>query len=79
MDAAGLESKENIEVVVESIQINEPTNISQDHTSDLSKGKDLNFASSNTSSAVSTLLVSERTCSGTESVQISEKLISREN
>lgn len=77
IEAAGLE---NTELVVERIQLQNPTNIDcEDRTKELNQCENLNPASSSIATTVSTLLVSERTCSGTESVQISEKLISREN
>ena len=70
MDAAGLEKTDNAELVVESIQINDPTITNcEECTNDLNKCEDLKPASSS-STTVSTLLVSERTCSGSESVQI---------
>jgi len=76
-DAAGLEDKENTELLVESIQIGSPTNNEQGNPANSSEGE--NLSTSNSDTTVSTLLVSERTCSGTESVQITEKLIKRES
>ena len=77
MDAAGLEDKENTELLVESIQIGSPTNNEQGNPANSNEGE--NLSTSNSDTTVSTLLVSERTCSGTESVQITEKLIKRES
>ena len=67
IDAAKLEYKQHSELAVESILFN--SDISEKEILDTSKDV----------STISTLIVSERKYSGTESVQIDEKLINREN
>ena len=77
-DAAGLKEKQAENLMVTSIQLNQPVGESiQELDSKLSESLSQNSATQK--GIVSALLVSERQYSGTESVQISEKLINRES
>ena len=80
-DAAGLELNECKHFTVASIEVDTASPNSKTH--ELHKNADnsggFHQDSSNNPNIVSALLVSERKFSGTESVQISEKLINREN
>ena len=81
IDAAKLEYKQHSELAVESILIEnileKSDSRNQLDNSDISEKEILD--TSKDVSTISTLIVSERKYSGTESVQIDEKLINREN
>lgn len=79
IDAARLEYKEHADLAVDSILIDNfsPEIESGTHQNNQDK-KETQYASNDTTT-VSTLIVSERKYSGTESVEINEKLINREN
>ena len=81
MDAARLDNKEHADLAVESILIsnNSPNIESKTQHLNLEEKTQETSDSCNDVSNVSTLIVSERKYSGTESVQINEKLIQREN
>ena len=81
IDAARLEYKEHADLAVDSILIDNisPEIESRTHQNDQDKGEKETQDASNDTTTISTLIVSERRYSGTESVQINEKLINREN
>ena len=81
IDAAKLDNKEHADLAVESILIsnNSPNIESTTHHLNVEEKTQETLDSFNDVSTVSTLIVSERKYSGTESVQINEKLIQREN
>ena len=74
LEASGLKTDEYDEIVVEDLQFdansrNYHRNVSEDS----------NVESGNNNARISAILVSERKCSGTETVQIKENLINHEN
>ena len=78
-DAAGLEHNEKY-LAVKSIQVDVNLNNSKmQDQENIHEGGELHQESSEAPVNISALLISERKCSGTESVQINEKLINREN
>ena len=81
IDAAKLDNKEHADLAVESILIsnNSPYIESKTHHLNVEEKTQETLDSFNDVSTASTLIVSERKYSGTESVQINEKLIQREN
>ena len=81
IDAARLEYKEHADLAVDSILIDNVSPEIESRTHQNNQHKDEREAkdASNVTNTVSTLIVSERRYSGTESVQINEKLINREN
>ena len=81
IDAARLEYKDHADLAVDSILIDNisPENESGTHQNNQDKEEMEAQDASNDTTTVSTLIVSERKYSGTESVQINEKLINREN
>ena len=81
IDAAKLEYKQHSELAVESILVdnNFEESDSRNKLDNLNTSEKETLDTSKDVTTVSTLIVSERKYSGTESVQINEKLINREN
>ena len=79
IDAARLEYKEHADLAVDSILIDNISPEIESGSHQNNQDKMETQVTSNDTNTVSTLIVSERRYSGTESVQINEKLIQREN
>jgi len=79
IDAARLEYKEHADLAVDSILIDNISPEIESGAHQNNQDKMETQVASNDTNTVSTLIVSERRYSGTESVQINEKLINREN
>ena len=77
LEASGLKTDEYDEIVVQNLQFDANSHQMIHGVSRVSE--DSNIESENNNAKISAILVSERKCSGTETVQIKENLINREN
>lgn len=78
LEASGLKTDEYDEIVVQNLQFDANSH-QMIHGGVSHVSEDSNIESENNNAKISAILVSERKCSGTETVQIKENLINREN